>query len=1410
MIFDELLERLRTMDGFRVLDGSVSKTALEFIRSEFEASDNLYDRHRAICAQIGAAEDHEWRRLLIQLRDDFEAQTLLEQVAEIERMFTLSADDGWKAWLTALAEAVSRFRLPHATALCKRAFPFDASHQLEAKEIHRAVECMRQARWEEVYDEVAFLSKQDALPDPVRARLIGIRGQIDFYRFDNSSRAKLFFEEAATIAPGSGWVLAALADYWRSKGDAEKAAGLYQHAIELSPRDANGYVGMGKLCEKNGHFEEAEAWYRKAVALAGGESDGYSKLLGLIGRNVATLLARQDEFRALLERANEVDPEGKYDRYLSAGGYYLAAGRVSDARKWYQKAIRLEQAWPLAYAELADLSRKQGSLDEAETFSKKAIEVAPDYSSGYVALGSLYEEQSRWADALKVYEAFPQRPRQWSSYARAQMGKMHARLGNYEEAERVLRFALREELKAAATPTHAEHAFEEMAQDAYKKRSDRARARRIYDELLKVIGHRYEDRYHNLIGNLHFFFEDYQSAIEEYRKAIAAAPEDAQLHRNLGTAYSSLGDYGRAEEELNLAYRIDNDEKLFKEVKATLANTRANRLYENGSYGDAVRHYTSAIDLVPNETVYHTNLAAALERLKDPGKRVANLEQAASCYERAQQISKTKDYTKQISRLRRRAGFARTYGERWLEYLNVVTPLAVEVARDLIGHVEGPAEGSLSDECVASTKAMRQHILDQLGVQVPGVRFRANETDLPDGTYVIMINEIPLVSGNLSLKRRFWSGSAELLTHLGVTGEPEVDPVTGDDGFWIEERDWTRLDSQKPELWSITDYMLRHVEAVVRKNVGEFLGHQEIVSLLERDSSTLLDEIRASSEMVTSLTAVCKALLAEEVPIRPFEELCATFKSCRESNIGLRETVERIRGVAAIRAQLPGNEAGLSLLRLSPHFEAEIRQSLYPDAGYFMLAMEPDRCQQALTAIRTHVRNGRPHALVVEDAILRPFVRKLVELEFPDLHVLSRLELLDDASLTPANVIDLDGEPVVGTMEFSSGTLWRGERAADSAKDLRVATSALTDIRIEVFISKDFDAQPSAADDKSISEMFSLMQDGLFYELGVMFPEVQLTTESNLPSGCFRFRLNGVEHAPVSGLGPDEFLVNDTADRLALLQIEAHNKVNPANGSQCAVVTGQAQVDLCKQAGLTTWGPRGYLVLHLSAEIRRAAARFQTEEVTQYNLDSLAEAFPDLVRFALERYSLPKIALLLRELLEEEISIRDLRSILESLLAVNGTTDIDLSRFIVFLAYTDNLCPVPTPRNTNDLTTTQLADFVRTCLKRYLSHKYMRGGNTLVVYLLDSAIENRIADIDARPLNEQEEQKLQAAIRGEVENLPPSAVSPVLLTTFEIRRALRKLIEHEFPGLAVLCYQDLSPDINVQPIARISCSFTAV
>jgi type III secretion protein V len=45
---------------------------------------------------------------------------------------------------------------------------------------------------------------------------------------------------------------------------------------------------------------------------------------------------------------------------------------------------------------------------------------------------------------------------------------------------------------------------------------------------------------------------------------------------------------------------------------------------------------------------------------------------------------------------------------------------------------------------------------------------------------------------------------------------------------------------------------------------------------------------------------------------------------------------------------------------------------------------------------------------------------------------------------------------------------------------------------------------------------------------------------------------------------------------------------------------------------------------------------------------------------------------------------------------------------------------------------------------------------------------------------------------------------PVLLASIDIRRYLRRLIEAEFYELAVLSFQELTQEISVQPIGKIS------
>ena len=123
-----------------------------------------------------------------------------------------------------------------------------------------------------------------------------------------------------------------------------------------------------------------------------------------------------------------------------------------------------------------------------------------------------------------------------------------------------------------------------------------------------------------------------------------------------------------------------------------------------------------------------------------------------------------------------------------------------------------------------------------------------------------------------------------------------------------------------------------------------------------------------------------------------------------------------------------------------------------------------------------------------------------------------------------------------------------------------------------------------------------------------------------------------------------------------------------------------------------------------------------------------------------------------------------------------------------------------------------LTEHVRSALKRYVSHKYARGTNTLVVYLLDPQIEDAVRGAIKRTsagthlaLEPDIAQEIVQAVKNECGHLPPTAQRPVILTAMDIRRYVRKLLEYEFnPPFSVVSFQELSPELNIQPVARIS------
>jgi hypothetical protein len=121
-----------------------------------------------------------------------------------------------------------------------------------------------------------------------------------------------------------------------------------------------------------------------------------------------------------------------------------------------------------------------------------------------------------------------------------------------------------------------------------------------------------------------------------------------------------------------------------------------------------------------------------------------------------------------------------------------------------------------------------------------------------------------------------------------------------------------------------------------------------------------------------------------------------------------------------------------------------------------------------------------------------------------------------------------------------------------------------------------------------------------------------------------------------------------------------------------------------------------------------------------------------------------------------------------------------------------------------------LTEYVRVALKRHISHRHSSGQNILPAYLLAPAVEDAVRGAVRQTsggsylaLDPAMSRQLLENIKSTVGDLSRSMHKPVLLTSMDIRRYIRKMIEQDLYELPVLSYQELTQDINIQPLSRV-------
>lgn len=302
----------------------------------------------------------------------------------------------------------------------------------------------------------------------------------------------------------------------------------------------------------------------------------------------------------------------------------------------------------------------------------------------------------------------------------------------------------------------------------------------------------------------------------------------------------------------------------------------------------------------------------------------------------------------------------------------------------------------------------------------------------------------------------------------------------------------------------------------------------------------------------------------------------------------------------------------------------------------------------------------------------------------------------------------------------------------------------------------------------------------LYFDLGVPFPGIHLRLNDNLKEGEYRILVNEIPVA--SGAArTGYFIVRESEANLRMFEIpfEKGEDFLPNMPSYWVASKHLPQVE---KAGIQIMSLSTMLTYHLAHVLKNHASEFLGIQETMYLLNQMQKTFGDLVKEVTRTLPLIAINDVMQRLVGEEISVRDMRTVLEALVEW-GQREKD---------------PIV------------LAEHVRGALSRYITYKFSGGQNIIPAYLIAKEIEDAVrgavrqtSGASYLALSPDVHRQLIASMKGVVGSVTQHTLPPVMLAPMDIRRFMRKIIERDFPDLPVLSYQELAPYANVQPLERI-------
>ena len=325
--------------------------------------------------------------------------------------------------------------------------------------------------------------------------------------------------------------------------------------------------------------------------------------------------------------------------------------------------------------------------------------------------------------------------------------------------------------------------------------------------------------------------------------------------------------------------------------------------------------------------------------------------------------------------------------------------LAIKIGYGLFPLVEDRKGAPL----MSRVAEIRHQICRQLGFVVPHIPIKV-DLSLEPNSYRILMGGMVLGEGVA------WPDDMLAIDDGGVdsviAGRPCKDPTFGMNATWVSAGQRALAVAKGYTVVDAPTVVATHLNDVVQRNAAKLFetdDAQQLLDFLKQSSPQLVDRLTPEPLSLDDITAICRDLLAERVPVKDFGRISLAMAQVCDLHDETADMAEAIRphiGDLIVQSLVP---AGLPLpvMTLDASLESLLVKALQAGEGA-SYPIDPLLAQRMIGAVYIATRS-LPSEIRNVALISSPIVRKplsaLLKQRFPDLSILSDAELPEGKSI---------------------------------------------------------------------------------------------------------------------------------------------------------------------------------------------------------------------------------------------------------------------------------------------------------------------------------------------------------------------------------------------------------------------------